>query len=131
MCRHGKGSELSSPAGLLASIIALETRAGSIQCPWEIRGQPGQQVRLKLVIYRAGLDHDPGSGSSTLSSSSSASCPWFVVVEEGQKILSEALCGRMKSQRTLAVSDGRALRVYFTWEGRPEQAPVFVVQFEG
>lgn len=131
MCRHGKRNELSSSTGLLASIVALETKAGSVQCPWEIRGQPGQQVRLKLVIYRPGQDYDPGTGSSTSASASASACPWFVIVEEGQKVLSEALCGRMKSQRTLAVSDGNVLRVYFTWDGRLEQTPVFVVQFEG
>lgn len=107
----------------------METEAGSDTCPWEIRGNRGQQVRLTLFVYRPGLALDRQGSAGDEGSSS---CPWLVIVEEDneEEALREALCGRVKTEKDLMVSKTNLVRIRVKMEGRPQAAPVFLIQYE-
>ena len=52
---------LNSTSGYLASVVTEETQAGSIRCPWVIKGQPGQTVNITLYDFAASTS--PSSSS--------------------------------------------------------------------
>ena len=61
-----------------------------------------------------------------------SACPWTLVIEEEEgKVVSEHLCGRTKSQKLVTVTEKSFVKVYFAWQGKMEDAPVFVIEYEG
>ena len=99
-----------------------------MQCPWLIQAQLGQQVQLNVVVYKPGIDPGfvflPGSNTASV-------CPWTIFMEEDEKTGQEALCGKGRSQKGTVMSQGNTVKVYFSWQGRTEDIPVFVIYYEG
>lgn len=116
---------LRAPSGLLSSLVAAETGAGTSACPWSIVLPPHQRVNLTLIDYS--LHHDgPISAADVIDSrrmsddgtaggGGGGGVEYVVVTERGEgRNESRVLRGGVRRWGAVYVSRGSSIQVTFS-----------------
>jgi hypothetical protein len=112
---------LTKPSGFLASVVTDDTGAGSsAACPWTIRAEPGQTIKLTLYdfgIWSPSTESPSSSGAGTsrhrITESLSASCPatYAVVTDKLSPGGGKSLCRGQSRDSVVFQSKGDVINV--------------------
>lgn len=108
-------SPVTSNHGYIASVVTMESRVGTADCPWLITAKPGQRINITL--------HDFGRANQ-----SSEICHAYAIVRERDLSQSRTICNtrqrKVHAYTTLAHS--LEVRVLGTQKGRQ-----FLLEYQG
>ncbi|ELT94218.1 hypothetical protein CAPTEDRAFT_214161 [Capitella teleta] len=108
---------LAASSGSLASVVTMATQLGSPDCPYVIRGHPGQKINITLVDFTT----DAGKVSCQVA---------YAVVSERAPARSETICSGWERERLVYTSQSSSVTIRMNVNSRQSTNSHFMLQYQ-
>ena len=118
---------LTSQQGYLASDITKEHGLGSVRCPWLIKANPGQKVKLALYNFARSSKVIPDMAPE----SRPDICYEFASLRDNGKEKSLTACGGEDRVNLIHISETNVVEVTFVSAALLRKLGTFLLKYEG
>ena len=110
---------VSTQDGYLSSHVTETSGAGSVDCPWNVRAELGQRIKLTLLDFSGLTGKNP----------TSQQCNVYATIKEPTAGVSETVCGTRERVTIIYTSDSNQVQVRLVPRGKDNKA--FVIRHQG
>lgn len=127
-CRRNRSLKVSNTEGYLSSLETSQHGYGTADCPWEIRAEKGQTIKLSLLRFGPGrVADDPMSknyGQGDV-------CYELATISEGSSKKIVTTCGGNDRQKTFYLSKHNNVVVEFLPKEVLKSLSPFFIKYQG